>query len=41
VMQRCMARRGYVWGEAYGYGNGYSESGYYREGGYRDRGYRY
>jgi hypothetical protein len=30
VMQRCMARRGYVWAEAYGY-NGYYDNGY---GGY-------
>lgn len=29
VMQRCMARRGYVWGEAYGYyDNGYEGRGY-------------
>src|SRR5690348_3045811 len=29
VMQRCMARRGYVWAEAYGY-SGYNQGGGYR-----------
>lgn len=38
VMQRCMARRGYVWGEAY---NGYYDNGYNGYGGGRHHRHRH